>query len=192
MSVTGIILAGGQASRFGDDKALFRYQGKRLIEYSIEALEPVSKEILISANQPGRFSFTKNRVVPDVFPGCGPLGGIYSCLLHSSADHHLVVACDLPGIKTELLLEMLERKTGYQAVLPLNQGVLEPLVCYLHRSAAEKIKDALENKRYRLSTLFDNLNCCFVEASAFTFYTPTLFANINRMTDLEQFNPQIP
>jgi molybdenum cofactor guanylyltransferase len=192
MNVTGIILAGGQGRRFGGDKALYRYMGKSLVEHSIEALEPLCSELLLSANQPGSFSFTQKTIVPDVFPNCGPLGGMYSCLLRSASDDNLVVPCDMPGIKTELLAALLAPKADYQAVVPLNHGVMEPMVCYLHRSAIGKIKEALENKQYRLSKLFENLNCCYVETSTLGCYSSALFANINRVSDMEQFKTLNP
>jgi molybdenum cofactor guanylyltransferase len=79
MQITGIILAGGQSSRMGTDKAMLQIDGKTLMERAIEICKPICHEILISSNNPKHenFGFT---VIPDEIKNCGPMGGIYSCL----------------------------------------------------------------------------------------------------------------
>jgi molybdenum cofactor guanylyltransferase len=48
--MTGIILAGGMSRRMGTEKGLVLFKGKPLIRYSIEVLEKICSEIIISAN----------------------------------------------------------------------------------------------------------------------------------------------
>jgi molybdenum cofactor guanylyltransferase len=79
MQITGFILAGGQSSRMGTDKAMLQIDGKTLMERAIEICKPFCHEILISSNNPkhGNFGFA---VISDEINNCGPMGGIYSCL----------------------------------------------------------------------------------------------------------------
>lgn len=66
--VTGIILAGGESRRFGSDKALFEYNGKKLIEYAIASLRPVCGQILLSTHHTHKYAFTGLTCVADLFP----------------------------------------------------------------------------------------------------------------------------
>ena len=79
-------------------------------------------------------------------PGCGPLGGIYTALLHSTADWNLVVACDMPEAGAPLLAALIEgaETAATDCFIPSGtEGRLEPLCAVYHRRAAAHIGAAL-------------------------------------------------
>lgn len=95
--LTVVIQAGGQSSRMGEDKALKPFLGRPLIERVLERMSPIADETIVTTNRPADYAFLKNiRLVPDLKPGRGALGGLYTAV--ASASHPLVavVACDMP------------------------------------------------------------------------------------------------
>ena len=100
-----VIQAGGQSSRMGEDKALKSFLGKPLIERVIERLAPIADELIVTTNRPKDYAFLNVsthpvgqsvRLVADLKPGRGALGGLYTAI--ASASHPLVAvaACDMP------------------------------------------------------------------------------------------------
>ena len=87
--ISAAVLAGGQSSRMGTDKALLPLipGGGPLLEIVLERLRLVSNELLIVApERPGYDAFGA-RVVPDLFAGGGALVGIHSALSHAAHAH---------------------------------------------------------------------------------------------------------
>jgi molybdopterin-guanine dinucleotide biosynthesis protein A len=99
--VLGAILAGGQARRFGSDKAQALYEGTRLIDRVAEALGAQCAALVVCGrDEPG---FT---CIPDwPEPGLGPLGGLAAALRHAEADgftHVLSAGVDAPDLPHDL------------------------------------------------------------------------------------------
>ena len=94
--LTVCIQAGGQSSRMGEDKALKIFLGRPLIQRVVDRLAPIADEIIVTTNRPEAYSFLNQRLIPDLKPGRGALGGLYTAI--ASATHPIVavVACDMP------------------------------------------------------------------------------------------------
>jgi len=104
MKVASIILAGGKSLRLGRNKALETLNGKSLIEHVIERLRPLSSQLLIVTSQEFELPIAcRAEMLVDIYPGSGPLGGIYTGLRASRSSSSIVVACDMPFLNTELL-----------------------------------------------------------------------------------------
>jgi molybdopterin-guanine dinucleotide biosynthesis protein A len=95
--LTVVIQAGGQSSRMGEDKALKPFLGKPLIERVIERMSPIADEMIVTTNRPADYVFLKDvRLVPDLKPGRGALGGLYTAVASAASPFVAVVACDMP------------------------------------------------------------------------------------------------
>ena len=147
-TVGAIVLAGGQSSRFGSDKALAQFGGRCLVEHVVRAL-PVERAetLLVQRESQARPSSEFDRVIfddPDLPDG--PLRGIISGLEASNAEWSWVVACDLPGISPVLLELLVQRRTEESlAVIPEWQERLQPLCALYSRSAAAVLRAAIAN-----------------------------------------------
>jgi len=183
--VTGIILAGGKSSRFGSDKALFEFNGKKLVEYSIEILTPLCGNLLLSTNQPEKFVFTELENITDIYPNCGPVGGIHSCLLKSNTEHNLVIGCDLPWLETSLFHFLLQKSFGYQVVMPSHNGFRETMASYFHKSCADTLEQALNDKCYKIFDAIKSLKTYYPDITNENFYSEKLFSNINYRGDIK-------
>jgi len=141
------VLAGGRSSRMGTDKALLAAAGVRLIErVAREAAQAAGSVTLIG--DPARYRDLGYAVIPDLLPGCGPLGGIMTALSVSAADWNLILACDMPEVRAEFLIRLLERAEQGSAdcLLPAGpSGLPEPLCGVYHRRALPPIRQAFES-----------------------------------------------
>lgn len=110
-SLTGLILAGGQARRLGGvDKGLSLWRGRPLVEWAIEALASQVEALTISANR-NRASYEAYGypVVADRDPGfLGPLSGIASALPRIRTPWVLCVPCDAPCAPPDLGVRLAE------------------------------------------------------------------------------------
>ena len=107
--MTTIILAGGKNLRLGRNKPLETIGGKSLLEWVIERVRPLSTQTLIvtSKGQPELPAIREVEVLEDIYPGKGPLVGIYTGLSASKSSPSIVVACDMPFLNIELLRHMI-------------------------------------------------------------------------------------
>jgi len=185
LSTGGIILAGGKSSRFGTDKGLALFRGKPLISWSLNALVPLVDEILIisSNREYEKFGY---RVIPDIIPGLGPLGGMLTGL--KSASHHLnfVVSCDTPMISTELLSYLQTHANGYEAVVPLNvSNQYEPLCAIYSKSCVPAIAKMTESGDHKVLDLYKHVNTRSIRIDQhLPFYNDFIFLNINTLDDI--------
>ena len=191
MATTVIVLAGGKNMRLGRIKALEIIGGKRLIERVVERLEPVTNQLLIVTSQenPDLPVTVKAEVLIDVYPGKGPLGGIYTGLLASRSPQSIVVACDMPFVNSELLRYMVELCQDFDAVVPRSaNGLIEPLHAIYSRSCQTDIKARLENNELGMTSFLDTMRVRYVEAAECQRFDSQLlsFFNINRQADLER------
>lgn len=186
--VTGIILAGGKSSRFGSNKALFHYRGKPMVEHVIEVLRPLCSELLLSTNHPEDYQFTGLRCITDIYPDCGPLGGIHACLLQSANGHNLIIGCDLPELDPRLYRTLLQHCSGYQVVVPVHHSLKEPLASYFNKNAVSLIEESLTQKDFSLHHVIERLHTLFLHVENEDFYSRKLFANVNTRKDAGNLN----
>ncbi|NMO94524.1 molybdenum cofactor guanylyltransferase [Paenibacillus lemnae] len=211
--ITGILLAGGLSRRMGQNKALMPV-GKRIsIEQVLHALSPVCRNLLISANDPGRYAFLGMSVIPDVYPGKGPLAGIHACLRASATSWSLVAACDMPLVTADMAQDLvrliLEESVGtvqadvpdhevieqgeeerigrVQAVIPVVEGRPQPLFALYHRSVMTSLEARLQLDELRLMDWLQELAVTYVPVEHLQAgaWGQGLF-NMNRPQDYEE------
>ncbi len=142
--VAAAILAGGKARRFGGTiKSTLPIGGVRIIDRQLAALGQVADPIFIVANDPAPFASLGIEVVPDVIPGCGALGGIYTAIVRSPQPRTLVVAGDLPGLPVALL-ERLVQPSEADIVVARGPRGYEPLCAVYAAACAGPIRSRLE------------------------------------------------
>ncbi len=188
--VNGIVLAGGKNLRMGRNKALEKLGGQTLIERAVGRLQTIVVRIIVvtAAVQDELPSLGNTQIVPDVYPGKGPLAGIYAGLLASDADQHIVVACDMPFLNTSLLSHMVALALGHDAVIPrLENGMIEALHGVYRRTCLAVLKRRLDEDRLRIQPALEELDVLYIKEADCRRFDPELlsFFNINRPSDLD-------
>ena len=111
---TAVILAGGKSQRMGFDKQAIKINGEYLIQLIIEKLKTIGFEaFIIVSNKPSFYVDLQLgddvKVVVDAIEDCGPLGGIYTGLVHSRDQKVFFTACDMPELNESYIKYMMER-----------------------------------------------------------------------------------
>jgi molybdopterin-guanine dinucleotide biosynthesis protein A len=186
--VTSIVLAGGQSTRLGRDKALLEVDGQFLIERILRKLSQISEEILIVANELDRYEQFEGIVIGDVYPGKGALGGIFSGLRRASNHHSLVVACDMPFLNVSLLRYMQGLAAGYDVVIPRIEGLTEALHAIYSKNCLPFIERQLQSGDLRIVHFFPHVRVRYVDREEMETFDPEhlSFFNINSREDLDR------
>lgn len=186
---TGVILAGGQATRYGGaPKGLERVGGRRVIDRVVEAVAPATDDLLLIANDPAASEWLPGvRVESDVRPGCGSLGGIHAALAHAG-DDVIVVAWDMPFVPARLVFALRAFGELADVVVPESDSKrgVEPLCAYYSRRCLAPIERRLDAGERRVVSFFDDVRVARIAApEVATFGDPSLmFMNINSPDDL--------
>ena len=153
---SGIVLAEGKSSRMGQNKAELRLQGKSLLEWQVEKLRAIGiHDILLSGancqNLPG------TRVVPDLYPDRGPLGGLHACLRAAENPQCVVVTVDTPLLPASILSKMC--RAHECGVTALQHGEkLEPLIAVYDCSISEEIEPLIAQHSAPVRALRDRVD----------------------------------
>ena len=155
--LTVCVQAGGASSRMGEDKALKPFLGRPLIQRVIDRLRPVADELIVTTNRPEGYSFLHTRLVSDLIPDRGALGGLYTAI--ASATHALVavVACDMPFASTKLIEGMSRLIVQQEAdvVIAKSEGGYEPLhAVYRRETCLPAIESAINADLWKVIAWF--------------------------------------
>ena len=192
MDIGGIVLAGGKGIRLRKDKALETISKRTLLEQVVFQLSLLYGDIPIVIASGRRYpqlaGYTRLRMACDIYPGKGPLGGIYSGLKASDSFYNLVVACDMPFLNRDLLLYMVEAVIGFDLVVPRLGNLIEPLHAVYTKDCLAPIEHLLEKDSLSVRGLFPMVRVRYVEAEEIERFDSEhlSFFNVNTRADLER------
>lgn len=186
--VSVAILAGGRSRRMGQDKALLSVGGRSVIERVLDRVLPLSDDVTIITDVPGKYRHLDYRTVGDVFPGKGSLGGIYTAIHAAQYMHCVVVACDMPLLNTNLLRYLAGLAPGFDVVVPRIEEFPETMHAVYGKGCLEPIKSRLLADQLKIIGFFEDVRVRYVERDDVSGFDPTFrsFININTPTDWER------
>lgn len=157
-TICAALFAGGASRRMGTDKALLPWRGSTLVRYLAGELGFFSEKLL-SAQQASLLPGADWRLVPDLRPGCGPLGALESVLSAMRSDAALCVACDLPFFTRELGQAMLRAfREGADCLICRDEtGRVHPVCAIYRRQALPVVAGQLQAGDFRMMHLLANL-----------------------------------
>ena len=155
--LTIVIQAGGASSRMGEDKALKTFLGRPLIQRVAQRLTPIADEIIVTTNRPEDYAFLNLRLILDLKPGRGALGGLYTAI--ASATHPIVavVACDMP-FASPMLIEAMSRllvEEESDVVIAKSEEGYEPFhAVYRRETCLSAIESAIAADQWKVIAWF--------------------------------------
>lgn len=184
-----IIIAGGESSRMGTNKAFVKLGGRPLIEHVLERVAPLGQdETLLITNRPDEYLHLDLPMYSDVLPDKGALGGIYTAIHYSQYDHALVVACDMPFVNTALLEYMLSLRAGFDVVVPIVDRHPQGLHAIYSKNCLGPIRQRLETNHLKVIGFYDDVRVRYLEPAEYQPIDPQglSFFNVNTPDELEQ------
>jgi molybdopterin-guanine dinucleotide biosynthesis protein A len=178
--------------RLGRIKALEIINRQSLIERTVDCLSSLGHSVLVVTSQEQfdviAASRLKGKVMVDLYPGKGALGGIYTGLASADSCYSLVVGCDMPFLNRNLLRYLIDLAPGFDAVIPRIDGMYEPLHAVYSRSCLASISELMEQDSLGISQLFGLVNTRYVDKDEIARFDPQFlsFFNINTLNDLRK------
>ena len=179
------MLVGGRSRRMGSDKALLRVRGSTLVETVAAAVsQAAGRPLLVGYRH--RYDGLGYEVIPDLYPGEGPLGGVLTALRNSSAEWNLIVACDMPGLTGEFLSALMDAadRSGGEVLAPVGpEGNIEPLCAVYRKSSLPALERAFERGLRQMKAALE-------EVRTVTLFVPELthFQNVNTPGDWARYD----
>lgn len=157
---TALILAGGDSSRMGQDKATLTLAGRTLLDRAIGTMQAIFPEVMVSVRQP-RAGVSLPQVCDEQEEG-GPLAGLVAGLAQTETPWLFALACDMPFVPEAVVEYLATRRKGHQAVVPLAGGYPQPLAAFYARSGLGVLRAALAADDRSLRGALAKLDVCYV------------------------------
>ena len=168
----------------GEDKALKTFLGRPLIQRVIERISPLADEIIVTTNNPGGYSFLDLRLISDLKPGRGALGGLYTAVASASHPIVAVVACDMPFASStffEAASRILIQEEADVVIAKSEEGY-EPLhAVYRRETCLPAIEAAIDADQWKVIAWFPQVKVRVLTSDEIKRYDPTglAFWNVN-------------
>lgn len=191
-AITAFILAGGKSTRMGTDKAFISLDGHTLLARALDCIRAVTSDVRIVGDRKKFAAFAP--VVEDIFPGCGPLGGIHAALRSSTTDLNFILAVDVPFVTPALIHFLIDRAESSKSIVtvPSAGHGLQPLCAVYRHEFAPLAEKALNENRYKIDVLFDPTTTRVIPERDLqdAGFPPSMFRNLNTPEDLSEKSHQ--
>lgn len=177
----------------GKNKLVEPVGGRPLLQRVIDTLDPIIDRILIVTGQGQPYPSVKAGrsglvIVSDIYPKTGPLGGICTGLSHSDSDSCLVVAADMPFLNPGLLRHLMDAATGFDAVVPRIDGLIQPLHAVYSRACLPIIHEEIGSGRFQIRVILERVRVKYVEGPEIDAFDvgQLSFFNVNTPDELAE------
>jgi molybdopterin-guanine dinucleotide biosynthesis protein A len=170
----------------GQPKALLDLGGRRIIERVVDAVGAVLSDLIVVTNTPDTYAFLRLPMVPDVYPGGGSLGGIYSGLRAASGAAAFTVACDMPFLAPDVVRLVVGRAADGDVVVPRVGGQFETLHAVYGPRCLAAMEAQIATGRLKITGFFSDVRVVEIpEADIAGLADPSIvFMNVNTPEDL--------
>lgn len=171
------VMAGGRSSRMGEDKLMLTLGGETLLDRAVREYSSRFDTVLLSVADAGKYD-TAAEPVEDIYPGCGPLGGLHAVLLRTEDEGVFIAAADMPFATAEAAEKLIALCGDAEACVPLDaDGRPEPLFAYYKKCLAGRAEENLRQGRRAMRSLLAQARVRTVPAAELG--VPRLLENLN-------------
>ena len=218
----GLILAGGKSRRMGgrhkgemaccpsvrsghalsDESRLSnqagaggRQEGETFLGRMIAEFRKETDTVMISYGEKVHREYEDCKIVRDIYPDCGPIGGLHAGFRESDSEKIMVAACDMPFLGIELyrfLIDEMEREEKRRGcllggVVPMSDGRIHPLAAVYRKGMGVILEEQIAVGEYRLRKALERLEILYVDVSKNPEMCRML-RNINTVEEYEQLS----
>ena len=189
IEVTGILLAGGKSRRMGEDKRHLVVGEQTLLERGLAVLRSTFQDVLVVIAQDSSPLGVDARVVRDLVPDCGSLGGLYSGLMQATTPWVFVVACDMPFLNQTVIAQFTSRKATADIVMAKLDARLHPMHALYGKQCLPVLEQMVLVRQLKIQEMVSqsSLRVRYVTEADLLTIDPSgrSFYNVNTLADLE-------
>lgn len=175
----------------GFDKQFLRVMDERLIGHLIGLLSTRFSDIMVASRTPELYEQDDVRVIEDIYPDMGPLGGIHSALKNAKSRFVFTVACDMPFISVPYMDYMMSRiqNQKYDACVTEFNGHIEPFHAFYCHSGLSVMEEDLSQGKASIYYYTRKVNTLMISQDAAARILPDwrVFTNLNTRQEYEMF-----
>ena len=180
------LLAGGQSTRMGEDKAFALLKDGTLLEWMRDRLAPLFANVFVVTKDPSRFHTLGLPIVNAALPEMGSAVGVYSAGRASPTGRVICVACDMPFLTPRLLRTLADGSEGFDVYVPRHGGYLQPLCAVYGKGTLDAYREFIASGGRRIFDIYPDLNTGYLDIDDSTYGDPDrLFFNVNTHVELE-------
>lgn len=187
--MNAILLAGGKSTRFKTNKALANYKGETFIEHLAKLLDKHFEDVYIVVDDQEKYKFLEHyKIVEDIIPNKGPLGGIYTGLIYSDTTYNYVTAVDMPLISNQYLEFIQTWDQDYDVLVPEYHHMIEPLAGIYSKNCLNALKEHIDHDNLSVTKFIKEINATIISDKLLkeTLDNDNIFHNVNTKDDLKQ------
>ena len=189
IEVTGVLLAGGKSRRMGEDKRYLVVGEQTLLERGLVVLRSIFQEVLVVIAQDSPPLDVAARVVRDLVPDCGSLGGLYTGLTQATAHCIFVVACDMPFLDQAVIAQFTSRRATADIVMAKLAARLHPMHALYGKRCLPALEQMIRARQLKIQEMVSHasLRVRYVTEADLLTLDPSgrSFQNVNTPADLE-------
>jgi molybdopterin-guanine dinucleotide biosynthesis protein A len=189
IEVTGVLLAGGKSRRMGEDKRYLVVGGQTLLERGLGVLQSIFQEVLVVIAQDSPPLGVEARVVRDLVPDCGSLGGLYTGLTQATTSYIFLVGCDMPFLDQAVIAQFTSRRAIADIVMAKLGARLHPMHALYGKRCLPALEQMIRIRQLKIQELVSHasLRVQYVTEADLLTIDPSgrSFQNVNTPADLE-------
>jgi molybdenum cofactor guanylyltransferase len=158
ITLTGVLLAGGESRRMGRDKAAVVFRDEPLWRRQLRILRDLGPEkVFVSARTGSSWLPANTELLLDDLPSRGPLSGLTKAILQMQTSHLVVLAVDMPFVTREQLRFLWTMASEGRGVVPVIGERAEPLAAVYPAEVAVDFAAALAGTDFSLQRIIQKL-----------------------------------
>jgi molybdopterin-guanine dinucleotide biosynthesis protein A len=187
--VTGVLLAGGKSRRMGEDKRYLLVGQETLLDRGLRILRSVFRDVLVVIAQDSpSLENPSVRVLRDLVPDCGSLGGLYTGLKTAATPSVFVVACDMPFLDPAVIATFTALAGTADIVMAKLAGPLHPMHAVYSKACLPIVERMIKARELKIQQMVEHpsLTVRYVTEADLTAVDPDgqSFHNVNTPDDL--------
>lgn len=177
-----LILAGGKSRRMGGrHKGNLILDGESFTQRLIRELGDGAEHIYLSCGTEYRETADvaeKCILIKDIWPGCGPIGGLHAGCAACRADAFMAAACDMPFLKAGLYRYLADLLEDYDGVVPVVRGRMHPLAAVYRKRIQSSLEEQIQAGNYRIINALEKNRIRYADITGMKEYEEML-CNVN-------------
>ncbi len=187
--VTGVILAGGKSRRMGEDKRYLVVGEQTILERGLGVICSIFQDVLVVIAQDSPPLGIDAKVVRDLLPDCGSLGGLYTGLMQATTPWIFVVACDMPFLDQAVIGQFTSRRATADIVMAKLDARLHPMHALYGKRCLPALEQMIQTRQLKIQEIVSqpSLRVQYVTEAELLTIDPSWrsFQNVNTPSDLE-------